>query len=137
MKSDLNYSPSDVFETLPRPVYTPGMTDAGGRLDQVRKQVMSARSLGLTKVYNLVNDPTVRDRDIEELRDCHRTVDMSVAEAYGWTDLILEHGFHSTRQGVRYTFPRLTRTEILDRLLEVNHQQYARERIGESQEILF
>ncbi|MFE2463783.1 hypothetical protein ACFXCP_37720, partial [Streptomyces sp. NPDC059402] len=137
MKSDLNYSPSDVFETLPRPTYTPEMMDAGDCLDQVRRQVMSARKLGLTKIYNLVNDPSVRDLDIASLRDCHRAVDMSVAAAYGWTDLSLEHGFYPTRQGVRYTFSTLTRTEILDRLLEANHQQYLQDCTEGKQKVLF
>ncbi|MET9827703.1 hypothetical protein ABZ038_40080, partial [Streptomyces sp. NPDC006349] len=137
MKSDLNYSPSDVFETLTRPIYTSDMRDAGGRLDQVRRQIMSARGLGLTKVYNLVNDPSVKDSDIATLRACHRAVDMAVAAAYGWTDLSMEHGFHPTRQGVRHTFPMSTRIEILDRLLEANHQQQLRTHIEEQPEVLF
>ncbi|MFJ2567794.1 type IIL restriction-modification enzyme MmeI [Streptomyces sp. NPDC087568] len=124
MKADLNYSPSDVFETLPRPTYTSGMADAGARLDQLRAEIMAARGLGLTKLYNLVHDPSVGDAEIAAVRDCHRVVDEAVSAAYGWSDLNLEHGFHETRQGVRYTFPMRTRTEILDRLLELNHQRH-------------
>jgi hypothetical protein len=48
----------------------------------------------------------------------------------GWDDLLragLEHGFHETRQGVRYTIGTAARQEILDRLLELNHERYARE----------
>ncbi|MDX2549185.1 hypothetical protein PV331_46365, partial [Streptomyces sp. WI04-05B] len=124
MKADLNYSPSDVFETLPRPTYSSGMADAGARLDQLRAEIMAERSLGLTKLYNLVHDPSVGDAEIAAVRDCHRAVDEAVSAAYGWSDLNLEHGFHETRQGVRYTFPMRTLTEILDRLLELNHQRH-------------
>ena len=30
-------------------------------------------------------------------------MDQTVAEAYGWSDLDLRHGFHETAQGLRYT----------------------------------
>ena len=30
-------------------------------------------------------------------------MDRAVAAAYGWSDLDLSHGFHETKQGVRYT----------------------------------
>ena len=39
----------------------------------------------------------------------------------------LDHGFHDTRQGVRYTVGPMVRQEILDRLLELNHERYAAE----------
>ena len=55
---------------------------------------------------------------------------MAVVRAYGWDDLLaggLEHGFHETRQGPRYTVGAVVRQEILDRLLELNHERYAAE----------
>ena len=39
----------------------------------------------------------------------------------------LDHGFHDTRQGIRYTIGPVVRQEILDRLLELNHVHYAAE----------
>ena len=39
----------------------------------------------------------------------------------------LDHGFHDTRQGTRYTIGPVVRQEILDRLLELNHARYAAE----------
>jgi len=53
-----------------------------------------------------------------------------VVRAYGWDDLLtagLDHGFHDTRQGPRYTIGPVVRQEILDRLLELNHERYAAE----------
>jgi hypothetical protein len=50
--------------------------------------------------------------------------------AYEWDDLLasgLEHGFHETRQGPRYTIGAAVRQEILDRLLELNHERYEAE----------
>jgi hypothetical protein len=39
----------------------------------------------------------------------------------------LDHGFHDTCQGARYTIGPVVRQEILDRLLELNHERYAAE----------
>jgi hypothetical protein len=52
---------------------------------------------------------------------------LTVATAYGWTDLDLGHGFHETKQGVRYTIREEARREVLVRLLKLNHERYAEE----------
>ncbi len=36
-----------------------------------------------------------------------------------------EHGFHATKQGVRYTISEAARREVLARLLTLNHARYA------------
>jgi hypothetical protein len=61
------------------------------------------------------------------LRQLHVEMDQAVAAAYGWTDLDLGHGFHQTKQGLRYTISEPTRREILARLLKLNHECYAEE----------
>ena len=131
MKADLSYSPSDAFETLPRPGLTPPLRGAGIRLDTHRRAIMPARG-GLTATYNLVHNEKCTTPDITELRTLHRTIDEEVARAYGWHDLLdqpggLDHGFHDTRQGPRYTVGPAIRQEILDRLLEENQRRHARE----------
>ncbi|MFI1978709.1 Eco57I restriction-modification methylase domain-containing protein [Streptomyces wedmorensis] len=131
MKADLNYSPSDVFETFARPELTPALRELGDQLDTRRRGIMLNRG-GLTSTYNLVHDETCTDPDIAELREIHRAIDEEVARAYGWDDLLtqpggLDHGFHDTRQGPRYTVGPVVRQEILDRLLEENQRRYAAE----------
>lgn len=51
----------------------------------------------------------------------------SLAAAYGWTDLDLDHGFHETKQGLRFTISDPARREVLARLLKLNHERYAEE----------
>ncbi|MBN1170621.1 MAG: SAM-dependent DNA methyltransferase [Micromonosporaceae bacterium] len=133
MKADLNYSPTDVFETFARPELTGELRVAGERLDGYRRELMLARQAGLTATYNLVHNPVCLDPDIVELRRIHVTIDEAVARAYGWNDLLsagLDHGFHETRQGIRYTVGPVVRQEILDRLLELNQERYAAEQIS-------
>jgi hypothetical protein len=129
LKTDLVYTPSDVFETFARPVATVEMRELGRRLDTFRREVMLARSSGLTSTYKLMHDRSCTDADIAELRHIHRAIDEAVVGAYGWADLVaeLDHGFHETRQGTRYTIGAAVRQEILDRLLELNLARYAEE----------
>ncbi len=103
------------------------MDRVGEELHSVRRSVMPGRSLGLTKLYNLVHDPAVTDEEIRRLREIHTEVDYATAQAYGWDDLDLGHGFHDTRQGRRFTIAPDVQVEVLDRLLELNHERYAEE----------
>ncbi|NNJ12766.1 hypothetical protein EKD04_020785 [Chloroflexales bacterium ZM16-3] len=65
--------------------------------------------------------------DIAELRRLHVAMDEAVAAAYGWGDLDLGHGFHETKQGLRYTISEAARRAVLDRLLALNHERHAEE----------
>lgn len=128
MRNDPRYTPSDVFETLPRPEPTDGLDSIGRGLDTERREMMLRRNLGLTKLYNLVNDPTVSsasDPDVARMRGIHVVLDEAVMAAYGWDDVPLNHGFHTYRQMERWTVCPGARVEILDRLLEENHRRAA------------
>ena len=124
------YTPSDVFETFPRPEPTAELEAIGRTLDAERREIMLRRDLGLTRLYNLVNDPGLKagaDPDVDRMRDIHVELDAAVAAAYGWDDLDLAHGFHTYRKMTRWTVPPAVRVEILDRLLEENHRRAAAE----------
>ncbi len=88
---------------------------------------MLANREGLTKTYSRFHGPDETSADIQKLRQLHVEMDNAVAVAYGWTDLDLGHGFHETKQGVRYTISELARREVLARLLKLNHERYAEE----------
>ncbi len=126
MRTDVSYSPSDVFLTFPRPKPTHILADAGQALNRERREIMLRRELGLTKLYNLVNDPDTPDSadpDVARLRAIHVELDEAVMAAYGWSDVPLEHGFHTYRQMQRWTVCPTARVEVLDRLLEENHRR--------------
>ncbi|GAA1190188.1 BREX-1 system adenine-specific DNA-methyltransferase PglX [Prauserella alba] len=132
LKSDFRYIPSDVFQTFPLPELTDELRELGEWLDGYRRDVMLSRDSGLTKTYNLVFDPSCHDEDIEELRRIHREIDKATIRAYGWEDRIeavggLDHGFHPVVRQARYTIGPAAQREILDSLLELNHERYAEE----------
>ena len=121
------YAPTDCFETFVQPDLTPAVGEHGGRLNEHRSALMLDRQEGLTTTYNRVHDPDETADDILELRDIHVALDHAVRDAYGWTDLELGHDFHPTKFGTRFTFAPVPRQEVLDRLMELNHEHYADE----------
>ncbi|BCK57498.1 Eco57I restriction-modification methylase domain-containing protein [Nocardia wallacei] len=128
LETRVNYAPSDVFATFPRPEASVDLYNQGRILDAERREIMLRRELGVTKLYNLINDPKVSDSadpDIARLRRIHVDLDEAVLSAYGWDDVPLDHGFHTYRQMQRWTVSPSARVEILDRLLEENHRRAA------------
>ena len=127
LENRLNYSPSDCFDTFPFPSRMENLENIGERYYTHRQSIMLARQEGLTKTYNRFHNPQEQATDIAKLRELHREMDEVVAHAYGWDDLDLQHGFHETKQGLRYTISEITRREGLDRLLLLNHQRHEEE----------
>jgi hypothetical protein len=132
LETRVRYTPSDVFETFPMPTLSDEMRRLGDRLDTFRRDVMLARKCGITKTYNMVLDSNCADSDIEELRRIHRMIDEATIRAYGWEARIadaggLDHGFHKVGRETRYTVGPAAQREILDSLLELNHERYAEE----------
>jgi len=126
MRKDINYSPSDCFETFPFPTSTSSLDNIGEKYYNYRQSIMQARQEGLTKTYNRFHNSNETADDIQQLRQLHVEMDNTVAAAYGW-DIDLDHDFHQIKQGLRYTISEPARRKILDLLLQLNHQRYAEE----------
>jgi hypothetical protein len=138
-KKDSIYTSSDCFETFPFPLSNNqplilnhqskivNLEEIGETYYNHRQQIMLIRQEGLTKTYNRFHNPDEQSPDIIKLRELHVEMDQAVAVAYGWDDLTLDHNFHETKQGIRYTISEAARREVLDRLLQLNHQRYAEE----------
>ena len=130
LRNDPRYTPTDVFETFPRPQSSEEMYSVGELLDKTRREMMLRLNLGVTRLYNLVNDSAIllgRNSDVDVLRSLHVQLDMAVTKAYGWGDIVLGHGFHEFRGMIRWTFSPDARGEIFARLLEENHRRAALE----------
>jgi hypothetical protein len=123
----ISYTPSTVFETFPFPMQSAELENIGARYHELRRKIMQTRQEGLTKTYNRFHDRGEQSADIARLRVLHEEMDQAVAAAYGWSDLKLDHGFHPTKQGERFTISESARRIVLDKLLELNHQRYEEE----------
>lgn len=124
-QADLNYSPSQVFITLPWPALTAELERLGQQLQETRQETILRRGWkGLTDTYNRVNSPAAHDPDVQKLRDIHVEIDHEVLRAYEWTDIRLNIGFHRTTIGERWIADRDARFEIADRLRILNEKRF-------------
>ena len=131
LETRVRYTLTDCFETFPFPESTSNLETIGETYYNHRQAIMQTHQEGLTKTYNRFHDPVETSEDIIKLRQLHVEMDYAVAQAYGWDDLLkgegLNHDFHETKQGLRYTISESIRREILDRLLQLNFDRYAEE----------
>jgi hypothetical protein len=84
LKGDLRYTPSSAFMTFawPDPVdeaTRERIAAAASALYARRSELCLEHQLGLTKLYNLMDDGAFAD-----LAALHKTLDVAVAAAYGW-----------------------------------------------------
>jgi hypothetical protein len=121
------YTPSTCFDSFPFPAFSSELETVSAAFLEHRQQFIAASGLGLTDTYSRIHDRGEQSADIARLRALHEEMDQAVAAAYGWSDLDLGHGFHTTKQGERYTLSESARSEVLDRLLALNHQRYEEE----------
>lgn len=126
MKLDQRYSAS-MFEPYPFPTVLADISGIGCLYEETRSRLMLARQEGLTKTYNRFHNVSQNADEIVQLRTLQKEMDQAVAGTYGWGDLDLGHGFHETKQGIRYTISESARRIVLDRLLALNHERYAEE----------
>ncbi len=131
LESRPRYTPSLCYGAFPFPLLCTQtqlqLDQIGERFDCFRKALMRERNEGLTKTYNRFHDPDESSADIRKLRELHVEMDQAVAAIYGWNDLDLDHNFHETKLGVRFTISEPTRREVLRLLLKLNHERYAEE----------
>ena len=118
------YTHTACFETFPFPPEKEDLQRCGQSLTELQSGLMGS---GLTALYNRFHDPSDTSEDVSKLRAIHVEIDYAVCEAYNWSGLALQHGFHETDEGIRWTICGSTKSEILDRLLELNQFRHAEE----------
>ena len=110
LEDRIRYTPTSAFATFPWPEPTATQRDAiaavARRLYARRSEICLERQIGLTKLYNQMDDGAWQD-----LRELHRELDEAVAAAYGWPRSVAHDPDESNR-----------------RLLELNREIAAGER---------
>lgn len=128
LKGDSRYAPERCFESYPFCNTSQGKLEAKGlEFMEYRADALKLLNMGITKANNLLHAPEKSNEIIQKLRDLQIEMDYAVAAAYDWNDLDLGHGFHETKQGVRFTISEEARCEVLHRLLKLNHERYEEE----------
>ncbi|WP_444633364.1 Eco57I restriction-modification methylase domain-containing protein [Cupriavidus oxalaticus] len=155
LETRLRYSPSDCFQTFAFPGDLWRTADAtlvqlGEQYHEHRRCLMRALWLGLTDIYNLFHSRDLTPEHVAKvskkpadvaskgydgllkLRRLHAAMDNAVRDAYGWSDLNLDHNFVEVEtlpenDRVRYTISPAARKEVLKRLLVLNHERARQE----------
>lgn len=127
----LRYAPSNVFDNFPLPSISPDLEVIGRKYYEFRSELMRMNNEGLTATYNRFHDVAETSDGTKQLRMLQVTLDHQVAANYGWSSLDFGHGFHATKQGVRYTISETARRIVLDRLLNLNQERH-QEEVGAS-----
>lgn len=121
----LRYSPQNAFETFPFPNdwrNNKNLENAGEKYFKKRLEVMKSRNIGLTDLYNLVNDPSENSSDIEDFREQHRALDICVISEYGISSAGINYHFNLDEDTgvIRYEWPEDFKNIVLGELLRLN-----------------
>ncbi|QFS48949.1 class I SAM-dependent DNA methyltransferase [Nostoc sphaeroides CCNUC1] len=148
MKDDLNYTPSDCFETFPFPENwetNPTLETIGKEYYEYRAALMVRNNQGLTDTYNRFHDPDEYDPEILKLRELHSAMDKAVLDAYGWSDIPTDCDFildyedeedaenssgRQKKKPWRYRWREEIHDEVLARLLDLNQKRAEAEILG-------
>jgi hypothetical protein len=81
LEDRFRYTPTSAFETFPWPAHVDprSVATAVGAMMTLRSKICLDRQIGLTRLYNEVDEGAYRD-----LRELHVALDEAVAAAYGW-----------------------------------------------------
>lgn len=94
LREDIRYTPTSAFETFPWPPDDLGAVASTARqLYGRRSEICTERQIGLTKLYNEVDEGAYRD-----LRELHVALDEAVAAAYGWPASVAHDPQESNRR---------------------------------------
>jgi hypothetical protein len=94
LRIDIRYTPTSAFETYPWPAGNGDeITDVACRLYARRSEICLERQIGLTTLYNQVDDGAWAD-----LRQLHRELDEAVAAGYGWPRSIAQDADETNRR---------------------------------------
>ena len=158
LKDDMRYTPTDCFGAFPFPEdyrdYD-ALVGAGKTYYADRANLLVRSQNGLTRTYGRFHDPHEKSSEIFNLRELHAAMDRAVLEAYGWDDLaaaarcefLLDYEEEDDEEGGRdqglggrkrskkkkpwrLRWPDDFRDEVLARLLELNEQRAAEERLA-------
>ena len=124
MKNDPRYNVTDCFETFPQPQEVGSLLEIGKKYNEHRNNLMNNQEKCLTELYNSFNDRNNQTDGVQTLRTLHVEMDYKVCRAFGLHSIELNHGFHQTQQGEKFTISKEGKQGALSQLLVQNIEQF-------------
>ncbi|HFQ2048472.1 TPA: hypothetical protein ACHP02_000887 [Pseudomonas aeruginosa] len=122
---------SGAIETFPLPSEAASLVgiSAADEFNEIVIEISKERSCGVTEVINAVNSPHENSDAVAKLRHLLAVIDAEVAAAYGWNDVDASYDFRAFDGGSasdcwRWALPSDTTSELLNRLLALNHERF-------------
>jgi hypothetical protein len=126
----IRYSVTEAFETFPFPEgwrESRSLHESGEAYYCLRDSICSARRIGLTALYSLVNDPNSLDADIVEMRSAIKDLDHAVVMAYGFGQVDIYYDWVAPDSGetekekrFQYRLDESSRNTLIDLLWSLN-----------------
>jgi len=123
MRNDFRYTIADCFDTFPFLTPNKKLEDLGESLDGVQRSLAIQHNIGLTQIYNRVNDISCHETDIQELRLVHEKIDREVVKLFGFSIVLSEFEISEYEGLAQWGPPAGQRIEILQLLLAENQRQ--------------
>lgn len=124
----IRYVLDDCFNNFPFPIESYELSNIGKKFQSDRKGVMQARNIGMTEVYNLMNDKNCKEVDIDNLRKSFIQLNNEVLIAYGFQINDLDFDFYNHEDSTendryRFTVSSKTKSLILNKLADLNNER--------------
>jgi hypothetical protein len=127
----LNISISESLSRYPLPAerISPKGIDAANRFNDLVVVFAAVHTCGLTDVMNAINNPSIGDAEILELRQLLSIIDSDVVAAYGWDDLEIAYDFQEISGGsvndpLRWALSEDVTADLLGRLTALNRERF-------------
>jgi len=123
MRNDFRYTITDCFDTFPFLAPNKKLEELGESLDKLQWEFAKKHNIGLTRLYNRVNDVSCSEHDIQELRQVHEKIDREVIKLFGFSVELGEFEISVYEGLAQWGPPAGQRIEILQLLLAENQRQ--------------
>ena len=143
LETRLRYVATKSFETFPFPKSIEAIEAVSSEFYRTRESYAIANEIGLTQFYNEFNSKSLKDERLSKLRRLYSELNNQILSGYSWHQdserwgkaINLRHDFYevdylSGNDRVRYTIHPEARTEVLKRLLLLNHEMHEAEERG-------
>jgi hypothetical protein len=114
-----SYTVTRVLRPFPFPSAGSDVASAAESFENMRLRALE-KYVSVTKLYNAFDDRANADQLVVALRAAQVRLDEAVCRAYGWDDLLLEHGFFDFSAGKHFTVSPENRAVMRKRLLAEN-----------------
>ena len=127
----MRFTPSDCLETFPfLKIKNAIAENLAKQCTTLQNEQMQSTNIGITEFMNNINNEADTSSPVELFRSLKAKLDQEIINAYGWTDINLNHGFYDLdflpkNDCTRFTISQSARDKIISRLANLNQERFS------------